>query len=218
MDPLSLSLLLGAGASLLSGFLGSTAATKASDTQAAATDKATALQAATIAQARADAQPWLDAGKAALQQYQGELGLSKTGAGGTPFKSQFQQTPGYQFQVDQGEKGVVNNMRALGLGGSGAALKALTKYRTGLADQTYQQYLDRLSGVSTGGQVAEGNSSNQAIAGAQAVGQGIQDSAAATASGYVGSANAMTGALGNFSNNAGSALGNYNQNWQRIAA
>lgn len=216
MDPLSLTLLIGAGASLLSGFLGSNAANQASQTQAAATDKATALQAATLAQARADAAPWLDAGKNALAQYQGELGLSKTGAGGTPFQSQFATTPGYQFQVDQADKGAVNNLRALGLGGSGAALKSLSRINSGLANQTYQQYLDRLSGVSTNGQVVEGQTSANAVQGAANIGTGIENSGAATASGYVGGANAWTGALGNFANTAGSALGNYNQNWQRI--
>jgi hypothetical protein len=218
MDPLSLTMLIGAGASLLSGFLGSNAAKSASQTQAAATDKATALQAATIAQSRADAAPWLAAGKTALGSLMGELGLSKTNADGTPFQSQFAQTPGYQFQVEQGNKGVVNNLKALGLGASGAALKALTRFNQGLANSTYQQYLDRLSGVSTGGQSTSSSTGNQAIAGAQMVGSGIADAGAARASGYVGSANAITNALGSFANTAGRALGNYNQNYNFVGA
>lgn len=264
MDPLTLSLLLGAGASILSGFLGSNAATQASSTQAQAIDKQTQLEAAALAQARSDAAPWLAAGQTALQQYMGELGLTNTVSGApvttttpsvtspsvttpavynkkgklvtparttpgvttpgvttttpsqVPFVSQFQKTPGYDFQVQQADKNTVDQMRALGLGGSGAALKALTRVNSGLANQAYQQYLDRLSGVSTGGQTTEGNSSAQQIAGASSLGQSIANSGAATASGYVGSANAITGALGNFSNNAGTALGNYNQDWQRI--
>lgn len=217
MDPLTLTLLISAGASFLSGFLGSNAAKQASSTEAAAIDKATNLQAATIAQARVDAMPWMEAGKKGLTALQGELGLSDEAKAGT-FKSGFQKTPGYDFAVKEGEKGVVNNMRALGLGGSGAALKALTKFRTGLADQTYQSYVDRVSALSTGGQSSVANNNAIQTTGAQAVGQGIRDAGASTASGYVGGANAITGALGNFANSSGAALGNYGNNWQRIAA
>jgi len=242
MDPFTIAALLGAGASILSGFLGSNAANSASQTQAAAADKATALQAATIAQARQDAAPWLAAGQTALSQYMGELGLSKTVPGAStttttpavykngklvtaasttttpgaavPFQSQFTQTPGYQFAVDQGEKGVINKMSALGMKDSGAALKALTTFRTGLANQTYNQYLDRLSGLSTGGQTTEGNVNSLAANSAANQANTIQNAGAATASGYVGSANALTGGLTNAANGMTSALGyRYSNGW-----
>lgn len=220
MDPITIAALLGAGATILSGFLGSSAAQQASSTQAAAADKAINLQAATIAQARADAAPWLAAGNNALQQLTGELGLSNTvtpqtvGANGkittgatVPFQSQFQTTPGYQFQVDEGTKGVNNSLAAQGLTGSGAALKALTRFRTGLADQTYNQYLDRLSGLSTGGQTTEGNTSNQALSSANSQSQLLQNQGAATASGYVGSTNALTSGLTGAASGLTNALG-----------
>lgn len=228
MDPFTISLLLGAGASILSGFLGSNAAQQASSTQAAASDKATALQAATIAQARADAAPWLAAGNTALQQYMGELGLSKTvtapsttNAAGqtvpgatTPFVSQFTTTPGYDFTVQQGNKGVVNNLAALGLKQSGAAEKALDRYNTGEANQTYQQYLDRLSGVSTGGQTTEGQTSQLAANSALGQANTIQSSGAATASGYVGSANALGAGLTGATSGITSGLGyKYANGW-----
>jgi hypothetical protein len=218
MDPLTLSLLISAGASILSGFLGSNAASQASSTEAHAIDRATDLQAATIAQARVDAAPWMEAGKKGLAALQGELGLTNKNADGTPFVSGFKTTPGYNFAVSEGEKGVVNNMRALGMGGSGAALKALTRFRTGLADQTYQGYIDRLSGVATGGQSQVNNTNALAAAGTQGIAQQMQDAGAARASGYVGGANAWTGALGNFANSSGAALGNYNRDWTRIVA
>lgn len=49
-----------------------------------------------------------------------------------------QQTPGYQFNLTQGLKGVQNSAAARGLGLSGAALKGAATYATGLADSTYQ--------------------------------------------------------------------------------
>lgn len=106
--------------------------------------------------ARADSMPWMEAGKTALNSYMGELGLAD-GPNGTPFESAFQTTPGYEFQVEEGEKGVVNNLSALGMKNSGAALKALTSFRQGLADQTYTEYLDRLKGVSDTGLGASQN-------------------------------------------------------------
>lgn len=232
MDPFSIAALLGAGASILSGFLGSNAANQASQTQAAASDKATALQAATIAQARQDAAPWLAAGNTALQQYMGELGLSKTvTAPGTttpavydskgklvtaatttpgtttPFVSQFAETPNYAFDVSQGTKGVINNLAALGMKDSGAALKALTRYTTGAANDTYQSYLDRLSGVSTGGQTQENATSALGQTAANNIATGINNTAAATASGYVGSATALGAGLTGATNNLTTALG-----------
>lgn len=215
MDPITIAALLGAGASILSGFLGSNAANQASQTQAAAADKATALQAAMYAQARQDAAPWLAAGQAALQQYTGELGLtntvtSKDAAGNTvtkPFVSQFQVTPNYQFDLQQGTKGVINNLAALGLKQSGAAEKALGSYITGKANDTYQQYLDRLSGVSTGGQTTEGTLGSLGVATGANQAQTIQNAGAATASGYVGSANALGAGLTGAAGNISSALG-----------
>jgi hypothetical protein len=49
-----------------------------------------------------------------------------------------QNTPGYQFNLDQGLKAVGNSAAARGLGVSGAALKGAASYATGLADSTYQ--------------------------------------------------------------------------------
>lgn len=49
-----------------------------------------------------------------------------------------EQTPGYQFNLTQGLKGVQNSAAARGLGTSGAALKGAANYATGLADSTYQ--------------------------------------------------------------------------------
>lgn len=117
-----------------------------------ATDKSIEDQTNAYQGARQDLAPWMTAGADALEAYSGELGLTQPG--GQPYVSKFRETPGYQFAKSEGEKSVVNNMRALGLGGSGAAMKALTRYGQGYADQNYGQYMDRLSGVSQHGQAA----------------------------------------------------------------
>ena len=207
---------IGGAASLAGGMMQSNAAQQAASTQAAAADKALALQQQQYEQSRQDSLPWMNAGKTALDAYMGELGLSEAAKNGT-FQSGFQKTPGYDFQMQQGQEGVQNSLAALGMKNSGAGLKAITRYSQGLADQTYNNYLDRLSAASTGGQASV---SNQNVLGQNAVaqmGQTLQDKGAATASGYVGSANAWGNALTNLSKNAGWAIGmgsnNFGNGW-----
>jgi len=200
MDPITLAALIAAGGSIIGGLFGSNAADKAAKAQGDAANRAIDLQKATIAQARLDAAPWLDAGKKALSQYMGELGM-----GGAGFQSQFQETPGYQYQVDQAEKGAINHLGALGMKNSGAALQALTKLRSGLANQEYGNYLGRISGVAGVGQNQVNQTNSLAQNSALNTGQLMQDAGAARASGYVGAANAWTGAL----NNMGNTLGNW---------
>lgn len=149
--------------------------------------------------------PWIDAGRTALEAYMGELGLSDAAKNGT-FQSGFQSTPGYQFQVEEGEKGVVNNLAALGMKNSGAALKALTRFRQGLADQTYQTYLDRVGGVAQDGQ-NQVNATNNFAAGVAggmgALGANFANNQANTRMNYAGNVSALGM---NYANNAGNII------------
>lgn len=182
--------------------------------------------------------PWMKAGVDALEAYSGELGLAT--ADGQPYQSKFRETPGYQFAVKEAEKGAVNNMRALGMGGSGAALKALSAQRMGMADQTYNQYLDRLKGVADSGQGAATNASqvymqsganagnamqtgatnlmNAYLNGGNQIAENMVSLGGVQAAGTVGGTNAWTGALSNFANSAGRTLGNFGtgSNWGSI--
>lgn len=60
-------------------------------------------------------------------------------------------TPGYQFTMDEGVRAIGGNKAGLGTYLSGETLKALMKFGSGLADQTYNSYLDRLTGQQTMG-------------------------------------------------------------------
>jgi hypothetical protein len=218
ITPLLLTALLGVGSSLISGFLGSNAATQAATTEAQALEKGIKLQGKIAEQARADALPWMEAGRGALQQLTGELGLSSTGVGGTPFQSRFEKTPGFDFRMQEGSKAVVNQLNALGMKNSGAALKALERYGQGLASEEYGNYLNRLSGLSGTGQTQVNNTNSlMAQTGANQA-RGFADIGATRASGIVGGANSWTNALSNFSNNMGASLGRFNNNWQMIGA
>lgn len=64
--------------------------------------------------------------------------------------SDLEDTPGYQFTLQQGLKSLNNQNAAKGLGLSGAQQKGALEYATGLADNTYgQQYNRALQGYMT---------------------------------------------------------------------
>jgi hypothetical protein len=58
-----------------------------------------------------------------------------------PTQAGLEQTPGYQFTLNQGLLSTQNAAAAQGLGVSGAALKGAAGYATGLANSTYNQQL-----------------------------------------------------------------------------
>jgi hypothetical protein len=67
------------------------------------------------------------------------------GGGGTPdIQSLLANTPGYQFQLGQGSQNVLRNQAATGQLNSGATNTDLMQYGQGLANQTYNQYIQSL--------------------------------------------------------------------------
>jgi len=199
---------IGGAASIAAGAMGASAAEKAAAAQESSDDKALALQKETTEQARKDSLPWMEAGRAGLNQYMAELGIeTPDNAEQLAAGSKFKETPGYQFQVQEGEKAVVNNMAALGMKNSGAAVKALTGFRQGLADQTFGNYLNQLSGTAGMGQNQVNTTNALSIGSANNQANTIQDAGAARASGYVGAANSWMNALKGVSNSANNALG-----------
>ncbi|MBS1021883.1 hypothetical protein JK207_07540 [Gluconobacter cerinus] len=126
------------------------------------------------------------------------------------------QTPGYQFNLNQGEQAATNSAAARGLANSGAALKGASTYASGLADNTYQnQFNDTLNtsnallGVNSANQdninntwnrenallgygaSAATNSAQNALTAAGASANYGAQSANALASGKVGTANSL---------------------------
>ena len=84
-----------------------------------------------------------------MQNYQTLSGMVNGGGYNTqPYNYQdqgfnFQQDPGYQWQLQQGNNAIQSNAAAGGMQLSGATQKALMKYGQGLANQTYQQAYER---------------------------------------------------------------------------
>lgn len=88
------------------------------------------------------------------------LGLGGDGAQAAA-QANFRNTPGYQFALQGGSDAINSNAAARGTFQSGATGKALAKYGSGLADQTYQNYMQNLLGLTN-----VGNQAANTIAGA----------------------------------------------------
>jgi hypothetical protein len=66
--------------------------------------------------------------------------------------SKIQQTPGYQFAVDQGNQAINRSAAAKGMLNSGGVLAELAKYGQGMASQQYDTQTNRLADLMHGAQ------------------------------------------------------------------
>jgi hypothetical protein len=126
--------------------MGANAASNAADQQAAASQQANALnreqfeyQKKMGEQARADLDPWKQSGMTALsgladKDFQRDFGAND-----------FQQDPGYQFRMAEGQKALERSAAARGGLQSGGFAKALTKYGQGVASEEYNNAYNRFN-------------------------------------------------------------------------
>lgn len=159
--------------------------------------------------------PFITAGGNALLNYTNALPeLTK------PFNAgSLVTTPGYEFDLTQGLKGVASQFAPQGLAGSGAASRGAASFATGLAQNTYNQqfqnylaqnaqranllYQPVQTGAAAAGTLAgvEGSLGGAGLGGAVQTGQGIAGSLAgygnALAGGAAGVSNALTGGVNN---------------------
>lgn len=211
-------------AAVAGAYIASRGAKSAAETQAAASDRAAEgskyaadLQMQQYQQTREDQAPWRQAGQVALKDLVG--GLAPGGEFTKNFTmADYQADPGYKFRIDQGEQAIERAAVARGSRYSGATLKALARFNSGLASDEYGKAYDRfnndlstrfnrLASVAGVGQTATAQTGQAGAAAAGAAGQlinaqgqMIQDAGTARASGYVGASNAVNGALGQISN------------------
>ncbi|WP_433705793.1 hypothetical protein [Paraburkholderia sacchari] len=200
--------------------MSSNASKSAANTQAQAADQASQLQWQQFQQMQQNLQPYMQLGSSYipnLQAYANGPALNNVFSF-NPTQQQLEQTPGYQFTLQQGLKGVDNAMSAKGLNLSGAQAKGIANYTTGLADQTYQQQYqnalqnfmtnygvssdqyNRLAGLVGLGQNAAAGVGNAGLQTASQAGNFLTQGANAQAAGTIGSANAINSGLGSISN------------------
>ena len=83
----------------------------------------------------------------------------------------FEQSPGYQFRMDEGLRALDNSQSVRGNMFSGGASKELTKYSQGVASNEYGNYLSSLQQLAGMGQASAGQSANIATGTAGQIGQ-----------------------------------------------
>lgn len=199
--------------------IGASASSDAAKTEANASNQASAVEQSMFNQTQANEKPFLDAGTNALTALQQGIGIgpgtNNTGTGplNAPFTTaDFQTSPGYQFQMQQGENAVLNNRSALGGVNSGNTLKALTSFGQGVANQDYwnaynayvnqqNQKFGQLQTVAGSGQNAAANLGALGTQVGASVGNNIVNAGNASAAGTVGTANAISGGINNLSQN-----------------
>lgn len=132
--------LLGAGAQIYG-------ADKAAGAQKDAANKASDTEMAMYKQNRDDQAPWRDAGVKSLAELQYQMGLGERTPGehsgdygslNRDFTlADFNNDPGYQFRMDEGQKALEHSAAARGGLLSGATLKAIAKYSQNVASDEY---------------------------------------------------------------------------------
>ena len=188
-------------------------ANKAADAQKSAAKKAAKAQANALAAQTKLAKPYVEAGTAALKEYEKLAPYQPFGM------EQFQADPGYQFRMSEGVKALERSAAARGLLSSGTTLKGITQYGQNLASSEYEnafsryltqreaamdpyRYLTGIGQAAAAGQAANVGTTGAALADIAAQRGNVQ------AAQYMGTA----GAIGNALGSVGQAVGGYYAN------
>ena len=202
---------IGTGTAILAGTLGAAALGASSSRRAASVQAQAARESGDVQREIFERQvelsaPYLAAGEVALNK------LIPLATEYTPFSyNEFTKDPGYGFRLAEGQKAIERSTAARAGIQSGAALKAAARYGQEMGSQEYMNAFNRfqaerqarlnplqsLAGV--------GQTSTQQLAGqAGQLGAGLAESIGAAgqarASGYMGTANAITGGLNQYLN------------------
>jgi hypothetical protein len=199
-----------AGASVVSGAMGASAAKKAAQTQADATRYASDLQYQAAQQAREDLGPYRELGYSTLKDIEGmKPYLTQQFASQEALAPYLD--PSMAFRMRYGTQ-ATERLANVGQGAlSGNTLRGLTEFGQGLASTEYGNAFNRaqteraniyntLANIAGMGQGAVNTGVGVGQTAAQSAGQLAVGGAQAQASGIVGAANAMSGGLQNAGN------------------
>jgi hypothetical protein len=193
---------LAAAGGIASGLIGANASSNAANEQAQAAAAATAEQQREFGIEQTNAAPYLAAGTQALGTLQGDMSSLNA-----PFTAaDYQESPGYQFQLQQGEGAMQASAAARGLSLSTGTMAGMNNYAQGAANTDYQQAFNNyqtqnaatynhLAGVAGLGQTAVGQTNAAAQNAGNNISSNIIGAGNAQAAGTVGSANAIGGAI-----------------------
>lgn len=207
-----------AAASVIGAGVGAYSSISSANSEQKAAKSANQLQQDMFNQTTANEAPYLAAGGSALSALQTGLGLGPGGNGvgslNAPFTlANFQQSPGYNFQMQQGENAILNNRSALGGVYSGNTLKALNQFGQGVANQDYwnaynaytqsqNQRFGQLDTIAGAGQNAAAGLGGLGAQVGQSIGQNIIGAGNAQAAGTVGLGQALSSGVNGLANNS----------------
>jgi hypothetical protein len=134
--------------------------------QSSAAGAGAAAAQAALAQQHSDLSPYRTTGANALG-VAGDLSGANGPDAATAAMANFHTDPGYQFQLDQGLRAVDAGAAAKGMTRSGATIKGEQAFGTGLADQSFTNYYNRLSGLANLGETAAAGGASTANQAAQ---------------------------------------------------
>jgi hypothetical protein len=196
--------LIGAGGSIVGGFLGASGAQKAANTQAAAAREAIAQQQRMFDIQNEQQRPYREAGYSALSDIANMKPYLTQKFGAEEFQAGID--PSYNFRLAQGNLATTNLRNQAGGLVSGNTLQGLTDYGQGSASQEFQNAFNRfqtqrgniyntLAGIAGIGQTAQKQTSDLAQNTAGNIGQATIGIGNAIAGGQVGTANAYSNAI-----------------------
>jgi hypothetical protein len=193
---------IGVGA-VASAYIGSQASQSAANTEANAANNASAVQMSMFNQEQANEQPYMTAGAQSLSDLQGQMSTLNQ-----PFTmSQFQEDPGYQFDLQQGQSALQNSAAASGHMISSQELGNASNYSQSMASNEFnnafnryqtqnQSTYNRLMGMVQVGQAGASNTNAAAMNAGNNISANTIGAGNAAAAAQVGTANAITGGIG----------------------
>jgi len=190
------------GGSVVSGIMGSSAARRAGQAQAAAIREATALQREMYNTSRKDLSQYREVGG----RYTGELDRSMPELTKSFTMSDFNKDPGYDFRMEEGAKALERSASARGGLMGGAAGKAMSRYGQDYASNEYSnaynrfnsdrdQRFSKLSNLANMGQSAAAGSAQAAQNFGEQAGKNIIGGGDAQAASAIAGGNAWSGAI-----------------------
>jgi len=185
-----------------SAIIGGYSANKAAKEQARSVDRSTAAQERMFNRQVELQRPFREAGEQALNK------LLPMAMDYKPFSlKDFELDPGYQFRMQEGRRAVENSMLARGMGLSGSMLRGVTRYGQGIGSEEFMNAYNRfqanranamnpLQAIAGVGQTSANTLSGAAGRLGENIGANMVAAGNARASGYMGTANAISNALG----------------------
>jgi hypothetical protein len=199
-----------AGATLISGAMGSSAAKEAAGISAAGAREAALVNKQMFDITNEQQAPYRQAGYTALKDMATQQPYLTSNFTAEDFAKGID--PGYQFRLAQGQKAFENQANRAGGLISGNAMQGMQDYTQGQASQEYGAAYNRdlqnknriyntLAGIAGLGQTSLGQTTQSATTTAGNIGSANVAAANAAAGGVVGASNATTGAIQGLGNN-----------------